>query len=900
MDTFRHVVTLTEQGLLERALHALSGPALLPPEQRSLRVFLDSHVGDLRRSAVDAEVLLRHETEPVRVAQLKDVIGRATLVHGGSVDRGLQLLAEVRDLAAAHLGPDAHARAACELALAIMQRRGDGLHRTALEEARTLVQHAGSRSLSVLPYLIDAEWQAVTGNLSDARASLEMVTLLLQQENNPLLDARWATIASGVALLDARYLDALAHAEYAVTRADTSGARTVRVPALGMLACARFITGDDPGCSQAIDQGLRLAHPGSAPELAFLDTRLQALIAAGDTVQADALADRIAPQLSDATAQHAYQSRWHLMTRARWLLDQGDTDAADAVISDADDRARRTGDRPLRLRLTLLRIETLVARQHLTEARALVDQLRQQLPVMPLGLFADVEYAAGIADRDDPATARLSLERAQRIYIATGQQRGTRRVDARLADLPANGAPNDPPPHTRLLDRMAAVAVTVPHPLLCGLEVLHLVRDAGLGTEASLIARVDTSTERVIISHPFPGPPVPGPRTDQTWTLDLGSVGHEQLELRVEPTPGAAARDALTSLSRLLQSLPGGRTPSRRRSPTGEPEGPEHAFGIVARAPISRTMIDTIRRAGPTSVPMLITGETGTGKELLARAVHMTSPRARHMFIPFNCTTVPRDMIDAQLFGHRRGAFTGASEPMPGLLRTADGGTLLLDEIGDMPLDLQPKLLRFLETGEVLPLGESRVLHVNVRIVASTNAYLEHLVQAGRFRADLFYRLNAVHISVPPLRERREDIPDLVQHLVARLSAEMQREPVSVTPHALDWLMMQTWPGNVRQLANLLRRALVLGEPGEPIGVPHLVLQPIAAPPAAATPTRDESPDEARIRLDQPLLHATDTVERLLIARALERTGGNVERAAVLLGISRKGLFLKRQRYGLR
>lgn len=600
-----------------------------------------------------------------------------------------------------------------------------------------------------------------------------------------------------------------------------------------------------------------------------------------------------------ATAQHAFQTRWFLLTRARWLLAQGDLDAAEALIGDADDRARCSGDRPLRLRLTLLRVELLVAREQWTDARALVDQLRQQLPVMPLGLFADVEYAAGLVDRHEPATARLSLERAQRIYIATGQQRGSRRVDTQLAALPLLPASNDTPPHTRLLDRMAAVAVMVPHPVLCGLEILHLVRDAGLGTEASLIARGENGVERVVISHPFPGPVSPPARTEQTWTLDLGSLGTDRLELRVEPTPGAAARDALTSLSRLLQSLPGARQPGLRGMTLDEVSGPEHAFGIVARAPISRTMIDTVRRAGPTSVPILITGETGTGKELLARAVHLASPRARQVFIPFNCTTVPRDMIDAQLFGHRRGAFTGASEPMPGLLRAADGGTLLLDEIGDMPVELQPKLLRFLETGEVLPLGESRVIHVNVRIVASTNAYLEHLVQAGRFRADLFYRLNAVHISVPPLRDRREDIPDLVHHLIARLSAEMQREPVSVTPHAVDWLMMQSWPGNVRQLANLLRRALVLGEPGEPIGVPHLVLQPPAAPPSAAPAVRDESPDEARVRLDQPLAHATDLVERLLISHALEKTGGNVERAAILLGISRKGLFLKRQRYGL-
>ena len=196
---------------------------------------------------------------------------------------------------------------------------------------------------------------------------------------------------------------------------------------------------------------------------------------------------------------------------------------------------------------------------------------------------------------------------------------------------------------------------------------------------------------------------------------------------------------------------------------------------MVIAAANMKELVEITRRVAGSGATVLVTGESGTGKELLARAVHEASRRSLKPFTPFNCTALSREMIDSQLFGYRRGAFTGAHDHFPGVIRAAAGGTLFLDEIGEMPLDVQPKLLRFLESGEIHPLGEPRPITVDVRVVAATNANLEQLVAAGRFREDLFYRLNVVRLQVPPLRERREEIPLLVHHFIDRFSRESQK-----------------------------------------------------------------------------------------------------------------------------
>src|SRR6185295_12182328 len=219
-----------------------------------------------------------------------------------------------------------------------------------------------------------------------------------------------------------------------------------------------------------------------------------------------------------------------------------------------------------------------------------------------------------------------------------------------------------------------------------------------------------------------------------------------------------------------------------------------------------RELMNTARKVATTNISVLLTGESGTGKEILARAIHAFSDRAVQPFVPFNCSAIPRDMLESQLFGHRRGAFTGADRDNPGLIRAARGGTLFLDEIGELSPELQPKLLRFLESGEICPLGETAPFTVNVRIIAATNVKLEDAVKNGRFREDLFYRLDVVRLQIPPLRERRDELPSFVHHFVTKAAIEYRKGQIRIAENTMERLLLAEWPGNIRQLQNELRR----------------------------------------------------------------------------------------------
>jgi DNA-binding NtrC family response regulator len=320
---------------------------------------------------------------------------------------------------------------------------------------------------------------------------------------------------------------------------------------------------------------------------------------------------------------------------------------------------------------------------------------------------------------------------------------------------------------------------------------------------------------------------------------------------------------------------------------------------MVVAAQEMLELVDTTRRLAPSPITVLITGETGTGKELLARALHDASPRKEKPFIPFNCSAVARDMLDAQLFGYRRGAFTGAHDAFQGVIRAAAGGTLFLDEIGEITQEVQPKLLRFLESNEIHPLGEPKPIKVDVRIVAATNANLEQLVADGRFREDLFYRLNVVRLDVPPLRDRREEIPLLVQHYLDRHGREAHKLGLRMAKETMEYLILYRWPGNVRQLGNEVRRLVALAEAGAVLMPEHLSPELAASRRTIPASERDLAPTEFVVRLDQPLPAALEHVERAMIQHALRQAGHRLEEAAQMLGLSRKGLYLKRHRLGI-
>jgi len=329
--------------------------------------------------------------------------------------------------------------------------------------------------------------------------------------------------------------------------------------------------------------------------------------------------------------------------------------------------------------------------------------------------------------------------------------------------------------------------------------------------------------------------------------------------------------------------------------------------GFIHSSPAMAQLVEEMHKIRSSDVTVLITGESGTGKELVARAVHALSARREKTFVPFNCTAVPKELSEGYLFGYRKGAYTGATTDSPGVIRTAAGGTLFLDEIGDLPIDLQPKLLRFLQEGEIQLLGEQRPLKVDVRIIAATNTDLEKMVEEGRFREDLCYRLNVIRLRVPPLRERRSEIPHIVNYYVNHYAEKFGRKDIEMTPQAIDLLMVCQWPGNVRQLCNELQRIVARAEDGTLITPDQLSHE---LPRIANSTTTAHAPASVtQIGAPQavPFMHAgamslpdaVEELERQMIAEALRKNGGNVSRAARELGLTRRGLQLKLGRYEL-
>ncbi len=303
----------------------------------------------------------------------------------------------------------------------------------------------------------------------------------------------------------------------------------------------------------------------------------------------------------------------------------------------------------------------------------------------------------------------------------------------------------------------------------------------------------------------------------------------------------------------------------------------------VGRSKAMQDILALVGKVAVTPSTVLITGESGTGKEVIARTIHLESERKSNVFLPVNCSAIPETLLESQLFGYVKGAFTGAVASQEGLFRRARGGTIFLDEIGEMPLCLQPKLLRVIEEKKVMPVGSTNPIQIDVRILASTNRNLKVEVEEGRFRGDLFYRLNVIGIPIPPLRERREDIPLLVEYLVRRHNLEMKKNYKGVDNATMRLLISLPWKGNVRELDNVLERAMILGN-GEWI--------------TAADLPAGEVPESAWVS-DGTLEAALRDCERMQIERALEEAAGDKRRAAVQLGLSLSTLYRKMEKLGI-
>ncbi len=314
-----------------------------------------------------------------------------------------------------------------------------------------------------------------------------------------------------------------------------------------------------------------------------------------------------------------------------------------------------------------------------------------------------------------------------------------------------------------------------------------------------------------------------------------------------------------------------------------ELEGCYFLEGMVAKSRAMLEIFHTIIMVARYPSNVLITGETGTGKDMVARAIYNLSPRQNKPFIAINCASLVEGLLESELFGHVRGAFTGALKDKPGLFEVADGGTIFLDEIGDMPLPLQAKLLRVIETGEVRRVGDTKVRKVDVRIISATNRSLKEMIKKGRFREDLYYRLNIIQIDIPPLRKRREDIPVLSSYFLGELNQKMGKDIKGLDEKVLELFKNLPWEGNARELRNVIERAYIVAK-GD-----YITLSDI--PEEYRKTTGAEEPPDISTSLEE--------MERNYIMEILKMTSGNCSRAARFLGISRRSLYRKLKKYGI-
>ncbi len=323
--------------------------------------------------------------------------------------------------------------------------------------------------------------------------------------------------------------------------------------------------------------------------------------------------------------------------------------------------------------------------------------------------------------------------------------------------------------------------------------------------------------------------------------------------------------------------------------------------GLIGSSLEMQRVYGMIEKIADTDSTVLITGESGTGKELVARILHYNSSRSIKNFVPLNCAAIPKDLLESELFGHEKGAFTGAVSTRIGRFELANGGTLFLDEIGELDPSLQVKLLRVLQEKEFERVGSTKTLKVDVRIIAATNRELETLAREGRFREDLYYRLNVITINLPPLRQRREDIPLLVEHFLKKLSKEKRKPPPRISKEMMDALIRYDWPGNVRELENLIERLIIL-HAGEDVTMADLPRRFHGGVPSSRPVAVEAGSPGAGIRLGPEgidLNGAISEIERALILQALEMTGGVKSKAASLLGLNRTTLIEKMKKKGI-
>jgi DNA-binding NtrC family response regulator/tetratricopeptide (TPR) repeat protein len=760
---------------------------------------------------------------------------------------------------------------------------------------------------------MDAKRGLVTSALWHVQRSQQ----ILADAPNSWIEAQLLFTRTNIAVLVSDYRSALSYGQRALELAERSGGAACIRTCLGNLGFVFYLLGQFERAVSSLERAIAILPSLGESHNAMIDTLARIRLAEGRTVDCRVLLDKIDDRLEAEGDRHLYPHRHASLTRAELLARSGRIDEAldqlDRTLSLADEAK----DQFLWQRGLLAKALLLQQARRSTESLELLEPLLTTLVTRSPDLHAQYEtiLACALAAAGQRKAADAHRSRAERLYSSLRHAPGllelSRCWDDALQTAPAAdegiafpgarpaSAPGAPAAG-HVLQAVATLMAQASRPEFLAYELLGLLGQIGCVRRAAAVL-VDAMLEPAVLAvTPQPAD------ADEPWTyvaeawprrLVIGPVRDRTAELWLEPNgdiESIATVNAVGLLLSTVHEIERGRAEREQRLTLWPIDDTPLGDGQAVVGGRMRDLMTLARRIATTNVSVLITGESGTGKEILARAVHNYSDCADKPFIPFNCAAVPREMLESQLFGHRRGAFTGAERDNPGVIRAARGGTLFLDEIGELSLDLQPKLLRFLESGEICPLGETTPFTVNVRVVAATNANLETAVKSGRFRDDLFYRLNVVRLPIPPLRDRRDEIPALVHHFVRSAAAEYRKGHIRIAEDTMEQLLLFPWPGNIRQLHNEIRRMVALAEPGS-------VLSPavLSGEIANARPASPQGGAGITAPRGEKLRPVLERIECEMIKVALRDHDGHVDAAAKALGISRKGLYLKRQKLGL-
>ncbi len=736
---------------------------------------------------------------------------------------------------------------------------------------------------------------------------------------------------------------ALAAAENALHLSEISGHLRTRIAALADMGALHLSRGEYEASWKCLNLALSSASPGGESHFALLDTCADLKLAQRDWQGCEELLGRMQSTVAGLSLSHPdWHERWCILMRLRMLQQQGRRAETIGLAQAGGALAAAGGDEPMLRQFRLLQAAGHIARDEYAPATALITAAADAVNGRDLSVLAEVARLQGLASARQGRIGEACRHFERSLVVLGGLGNTRARIDAvedyvsslwshlqHDADLgQAIEADVDEHPGrpTRLAHRLdgcsnliepsdddAANALQAiiglidlaSHPEIFGEQMLRLLFRAGCLKRGAVIStRGGRTPERLVWcgDQSEGGSESAGPAYgDRSVRITLRGETDRRLDVELEPAASLAAWVTCLDAARLAHAAV---APFNAKADDALPSSwmDEHPGGTESGVFGSQTTLELLgnaRRIGPMNLTVLVTGESGTGKEVLARIIHGASRRAAAPFVPFNCTSMPRDMVESQLFGYRRGAFTGATDAFPGVIRGAEGGTLFLDEIGDLGLDLQPKLLRFLDSSEIHPLGEAHPVKVDVRVIAATNADLEQAVLQGRFREDLYYRLNVVHFRMPPLRERREEIPLFVDRFLRQFADEHDKPGLRVADETLEYLLLYKWPGNVRQLSHEIRRFVALAEPGAVLMPEHLSADITASRRTISAEERASVASRVVVPLDQPLAAGVELLERAMLQHVLSTDAGNMESAARRLGLSRKGLYLKRHRLGL-